>query len=225
MWEAWAKPFRQTSHLHPFTAATSTNHSRANYTGSFAKCLWCLYARLPRGASGHRSAGTSVQHWVSGIRTMCTDTGYLSAERQWTEALSQRKREKKAHILQITTPELLQLMQRYYNAFSKEIQEQGAILLNRCGRPLSPHSVRRIINKYLKRIGASTHVTTICPVIHLPLRFWSPDGHTVYSIFAGLQLHLYYTNLYSYNCPAANSAVDWKISNRDYLSLIYIISP
>lgn len=29
MWEAWAKPFRKTSHLHPFTAATSTNHSRA----------------------------------------------------------------------------------------------------------------------------------------------------------------------------------------------------
>ena len=106
---------------------------------------------------------------VSELCALTQDTFLLSSS--GLEALSQRKREKKAHILQITTPELLQLMQRYYNAFSKEIQEQGAILLNRCGRPLSPHSVRRIINKYLKRIGASTHVTTICPVIHLPLRF------------------------------------------------------
>ena len=66
---------------------------------------------------------------------------------------------RKERIIQITTPELLQLVQKYYDAFSKEIQELGAILFNRRGRPLSPQPVRRIINKYLNRIGASNHIT------------------------------------------------------------------
>ena len=66
---------------------------------------------------------------------------------------------RKERIIQITTPELLQLAQTYCDVFSKEIQEQGAILFNRRGRPLSPQSVRRIINKYLNQIGVSNHVT------------------------------------------------------------------
>ena len=43
--------------------------------------------------------------------------------------------------------------------FSKDIKEQAAILFNRRGRPLSPQSVRRIINKYLNQIDVSSHVT------------------------------------------------------------------
>ena len=66
---------------------------------------------------------------------------------------------RKERIIQVTTPELLQLVQTYCDAFSKEIQEQGAILFNRRGCPISPQPVRRIINKYLNRIGASNHVT------------------------------------------------------------------
>ena len=66
---------------------------------------------------------------------------------------------RKERIIQITTSELLQLAQTYCDVFSKEIQEQGAILFNQRGRPLSPQSVRRIINKYLNRIGVSNHVT------------------------------------------------------------------
>lgn len=66
---------------------------------------------------------------------------------------------RKERIIQITTPELLQLVRTYCDAFSKEIQEQGAILFNRRGHPLSPQPVRRIINKYLNRIGASNHIT------------------------------------------------------------------
>lgn len=65
----------------------------------------------------------------------------------------------KERMIQITTPELLHLMEIYCDKFSEEIQEQGAILLNRCGHQLSPQSVRRIINKYMKRIGAHGHVT------------------------------------------------------------------
>ena len=66
---------------------------------------------------------------------------------------------RKERILQITTPELLQITKMYCNMFSKEIYEQGAILFNKRGRPLSPQSVRRIINKYLNQIDASSHVT------------------------------------------------------------------
>ena len=66
---------------------------------------------------------------------------------------------RKERIIQITTSELLQLAQTYCDVFSMEIQEQGAILFNRRGRPLSPQSVRRIINKYLNQIGVSNHVT------------------------------------------------------------------
>lgn len=70
-----------------------------------------------------------------------------------------RGKGRKERILQIKTPELLQLVKTYCDAFSKEIQEQGVILFNHRGRPLSPQSVRRIINKYLDRIGGASHIT------------------------------------------------------------------
>lgn len=53
----------------------------------------------------------------------------------------------KERIIQIITPELLRLLHIYCSKYSKEIEKQGAILFNRRGRPLSPQSVRRIINK------------------------------------------------------------------------------
>ena len=70
-----------------------------------------------------------------------------------------RGKGRKERILQIKTPELLQLVETYCDAFSKEIQEQGVILFNQRGCPLSPQPVRRIINKYLNQIGESNHVT------------------------------------------------------------------
>ncbi len=70
-----------------------------------------------------------------------------------------RGKGRKERILQIKTPELLQLVKTYCDAFSKEIQEQGVILFNHRGRPLSPQSVRRIINKYLDRISGTSHIT------------------------------------------------------------------
>ena len=70
-----------------------------------------------------------------------------------------RGKGRKERVLQIKTPELLQLVKTYCDAFSKEIQEQGGILFNQRGCPLSPQSVRRIINKYLDRIGGASHVT------------------------------------------------------------------
>ena len=40
-----------------------------------------------------------------------------------------------------------------------EIKTYGAVLFNRRNRPLSPQSVRRIIQKYLDAIGSSYHIT------------------------------------------------------------------
>ena len=65
----------------------------------------------------------------------------------------------KERAIQITTPELLQLVRIYCSEFSKEIETQGSILLNRRGRSLRPQSVRRIIDRYLKRSDVSTHIT------------------------------------------------------------------
>ena len=66
---------------------------------------------------------------------------------------------RKERIIQITTPELLRLLQIYYNEYCEEIQKQGAILYNQRGRPISPQSVRRIITRHLQKIHATCHVT------------------------------------------------------------------
>lgn len=66
---------------------------------------------------------------------------------------------RKERMLQITTPELIHLAKIYCTEFAKEIHYSGAILLNRQGHPISPQSVRRIIQRYVKRIGSPCHVT------------------------------------------------------------------
>jgi len=65
----------------------------------------------------------------------------------------------KERILQLTTPELLRLVQIYCHEFHIEIQTQGFILFNQRGKPLPPQSVRRIIQKYLNKIDVEYHVT------------------------------------------------------------------
>lgn len=65
----------------------------------------------------------------------------------------------KERVLQITTPELVQLVKIYCHEFRSEIQAHSSILVNRRRRPLSAQSVRRIIQKYLKQIGATYHIT------------------------------------------------------------------
>ena len=66
---------------------------------------------------------------------------------------------RKERIIQITTPELIQLVSLYFDEYSEKIQTQKAILYNRQGRPLSPQSVRRIITKYLQKIHVTYHIT------------------------------------------------------------------
>lgn len=66
---------------------------------------------------------------------------------------------RKERIIQITTPELLRILQIYCNEYCEEIQKQGAILYNQRGRPISTQSVRRIIMKHLQRTHTTCHVT------------------------------------------------------------------
>ena len=65
----------------------------------------------------------------------------------------------KERIIQIATPELLRVVQIYCTEYAVDIQTQGAILYNRNRQPLTPQSVRRIINKYLQRIHVQAHIT------------------------------------------------------------------
>lgn len=65
----------------------------------------------------------------------------------------------KERVLQITTPELLKLVRIYCYEFHTEIQTQGFILFNQRGNPISPQSVRRIIQRYLNKSGIEYHIT------------------------------------------------------------------
>lgn len=98
--------------------------------------------------------GTGLR--VSELCALSKDTFQLSED---SLRLLINGKGRKERIIQITTPELIRLMHMYYSEFAEEIQSNGAILFNRQGHPLSPQSVRRIINKYLKKIGATCSVT------------------------------------------------------------------
>ena len=52
---------------------------------------------------------------------------------------------RKERMIQITTPELVQVAQAYCSEFAEEIQACGTILVNRLGRGISTQSVRRIV--------------------------------------------------------------------------------
>lgn len=66
---------------------------------------------------------------------------------------------RRERVLQITTPEIIKVVRNYCQEFSYEIEIYGAILYNCQNRPLSPQSVRRIIQKYLDTIGSTYHIT------------------------------------------------------------------
>lgn len=66
---------------------------------------------------------------------------------------------KKQRIIQISNPQLLTLVKVYCDKYSEAMQEQKAVIYNQCGRPISPQSVRRIINKSVKKSNLVGHIT------------------------------------------------------------------
>lgn len=93
---------------------------------------------------------------VSELCALTNDTFQLDGEKL---RLLINGKGRKERVIQITTPELLKLMEHYCREYAPEIQNAGYILFNRLGKPLSPQSVRRIINKYLKKVQVDYHVT------------------------------------------------------------------
>lgn len=65
----------------------------------------------------------------------------------------------KERMIQLVTPELLKLSKLYCQTYSQQIQQNGAIFYNRNKKQISPQSVQRIINKYVKKLNLKTHIT------------------------------------------------------------------
>ena len=66
---------------------------------------------------------------------------------------------RKERIIKVATPELIKISRMYCEEFSKEINKWNVIFFNRRGYPLSPQSVRRIINRYASRLEIHSHIT------------------------------------------------------------------
>lgn len=66
---------------------------------------------------------------------------------------------RKERIVEISTDELLSLAKKYCEAYCKEIKMTGKILINRRNRPLTPQSVRRIIDRHAQKTHEDSHIT------------------------------------------------------------------
>lgn len=66
---------------------------------------------------------------------------------------------RKERALQIGTPEIISLVERYLTAFQNAIQRQNCILLSRRGGPLRTQGVRRIIARRLEDTAMGGHIT------------------------------------------------------------------
>lgn len=65
----------------------------------------------------------------------------------------------KERIIQIGNPDVRTAVERYYEAFSNQIQETGWLFVNRLGNQLSDQSVRNMINSYAVQAGLEQHIT------------------------------------------------------------------
>lgn len=92
---------------------------------------------------------------VSELCSLSTET-FLIGESELRLLVNGKGR--KERMIQITTPELVQVAQGYWSEFAEQIQNCGTILINRLGHGISTQSIRRIVQKYLERTG-SYHVT------------------------------------------------------------------
>ncbi|MGN0382633.1 MAG: tyrosine-type recombinase/integrase [Eubacterium sp.] len=65
----------------------------------------------------------------------------------------------KERIIQIGNEDVIQLLKRYENDFSLEIQKSGYFFTNPNSSPISDQSVRRMINKYCELAAIDLHIT------------------------------------------------------------------
>lgn len=93
---------------------------------------------------------------VSELCELSADTFQLHGDRL---SLLIQGKGRKERVIQITTPQVVAVARKYCGVYAQEIRATGAVFLNRCGRRLSPQSVRQIITKHLKRTRTACHVT------------------------------------------------------------------
>lgn len=93
---------------------------------------------------------------VSELCSLTPDTFLLSDSEL---RLLVRGKGQKERAIELTTPELIKLLNTYRTEYANEMSSQNAILINRRGRPLTPQSVRRVIHKHLERIGSTSNIT------------------------------------------------------------------
>lgn len=65
----------------------------------------------------------------------------------------------KERMLQIGNPDVLSSLRLYYETFQSAITDSGFFFVNRLQHPLSPQSVRFMINRYTELAGLSLHIT------------------------------------------------------------------
>lgn len=65
----------------------------------------------------------------------------------------------KERYLQITNEDVIELLNKYYNTFSKEIDKSGYFFVNRYGSNMSEQSARCMIHKYTKELEINTNIT------------------------------------------------------------------
>lgn len=93
---------------------------------------------------------------MSELCKLTGETFQLNRDGLW---LLVRGKGRKERTLQLSTPELLTLIERYLAEFSAEIGKSGSVLVNRRGRPLSPQGVRQIICRRMETAAVPGHVT------------------------------------------------------------------
>lgn len=65
----------------------------------------------------------------------------------------------KERIIQVGNPDVRAAVERYYEAFSEQIQGTGWLFVNRLGNHLSDQSVRNMVHSYATRAGIEQHIT------------------------------------------------------------------
>ena len=66
---------------------------------------------------------------------------------------------RKARVIEISTYELISIARKYCDVYSEENKATGKILINQRNCPLTPQSVRRIIDRHTQRTCENCHIT------------------------------------------------------------------
>lgn len=93
---------------------------------------------------------------VSELCKLTPETFRLNTDSLWLLIHGKGSKER---VLQLSTSEILTLVESYLAAFEPQIVQSGSILVNRRGRPLSTQGVRQIIRNRVRAVTVQGHIT------------------------------------------------------------------